>query len=131
MWNPWIWRVDCIYTCVCVYIYMFIYIYTYVCSHMHIKRSEKRVPWWLSRLRIQHHHCVVLLWCRFDSWPGNFCMSQKEYTAFFFFFFFLGAHLWHMEVPQPGVKSELQLLVYATASTTWDLNYVCNLHHRS
>ena len=26
---------------------------------------------------------------------------------FFFFFFFLGPHLWHMEVPRLGVKSEL------------------------
>ena len=32
--------------------------------------------------------------------------------TFFFFFFFLGPHLWHMEVPKLGVKSEVQLLVY-------------------
>ena len=28
-------------------------------------------------------------------------------TLFFFFLFFLGPHLWHMEVPRLGVKSEL------------------------
>ena len=31
------------------------------------------------------------------------------------FFFFLGSHLWPMEVPRLGVKSELQLPVYTTA----------------
>ena len=36
-----------------------------------------------------------------------------------------------MEVPRLGVKSELQLLVYTTATATWDLSQVCNLHHSS
>jgi len=31
------------------------------------------------------------------------------------FFAFLGPYLWHIEVPRLGVKSELQLLAYATA----------------
>ena len=31
---------------------------------------------------------------------------------------FLGPHLQHREVPRLGVKSELQLLAYATATTT-------------
>ena len=31
-------------------------------------------------------------------------------------FLFLGPHLWHMEVPGLGVKSELQLLAYAIAT---------------
>ena len=34
----------------------------------------------------------------------------------FFFFVFLGLHPWHMEVTKRGVKSELQLLAYATAT---------------
>ena len=29
--------------------------------------------------------------------------------------FFLWPHLWHMEIPRPGVKSELQLSPYASA----------------
>ena len=38
-------------------------------------------------------------------------------TEFYlFFFFFLGPHPWHMEVARLGVKSELQLPVYATAT---------------
>ena len=44
---------------------------------------------------------------------------------------FLGLHLWHMEVPRLGVKSELQLPAYTTATATWDLSHICDLHHRS
>ena len=36
-----------------------------------------------------------------------------------------------MEVPRLGVKSELQLLAYTTATATQHLSRVCNLHHRS
>ena len=36
-----------------------------------------------------------------------------------------------MEVPRLGVESELQLLVYATATATQDLSRVCDLHHSS
>ena len=47
---------------------------------------------------------------------------QKESTCVFFFFFFslLGLHLWHTGVPRLEVKFELQLLVYTTATATWD-----------
>ena len=34
-----------------------------------------------------------------------------------------------MEVPRLGVKSELRLLVYATATATWDLSGICDLYH--
>ena len=50
---------------------------------------------------------------------------------FFFFFVFLGLHLWHMEVPRLGVKTELQLPAYTTATETSDLSHVYNLHHSS
>ena len=36
-----------------------------------------------------------------------------------------------MEVPRLGVKLELQLPAYTTATTTPDLSYVCDLHHSS
>ena len=36
--------------------------------------------------------------------------------------FFLQAHLWHMEVPGLGVKSELQRLAYDTTKATPDLS---------
>ena len=48
-----------------------------------------------------------------------------------FVFVFLGPHPQHMEVPRPWVQSELQLLAYTTATATWDLSHVCNLHHSS
>ena len=37
----------------------------------------------------------------------------------------------HMQVPRLGAKLELQLLAYTTATATWDLSHVCNLHHSS
>ena len=36
-----------------------------------------------------------------------------------------------MEVPRLGVKSELQLLAYTTATATQDPSHICNLYHRS
>ena len=36
-----------------------------------------------------------------------------------------------MEVPRLGVELELQLLAYTTATATWDLSSVCDLHHSS
>ena len=44
---------------------------------------------------------------------------------------FLEPHLRHMKVPRLGVKSELQLLTYATVTATRDPSRVCNLHHSS
>ena len=53
--------------------------------------------------------------------------------GFFFLFliFFLGLHLRHVEVPSLGVKSELQLPAYATATAKPDLSLICNLHNSS
>ena len=48
-----------------------------------------------------------------------------------FFFVCVGLHPRHMEVPRLGVKSELQLLAYATATATPDLSCICILHHSS
>ena len=36
-----------------------------------------------------------------------------------------------MEVPRIEVESELQLLVYTTATTTGDPSRICDLHHSS
>ena len=52
-------------------------------------------------------------------------------TFFFFFFVFLGPHLQNVKVPTIGVKSELQLPAYTTATATPDLRLVCDLLHRS
>ena len=36
-----------------------------------------------------------------------------------------------MEVPRLGTESELQLLAYTTATATWGLSLICDLHHSS
>ena len=50
---------------------------------------------------------------------------------FIIFFFFLGPHPRYMDVPKPGVESELQLQAYATATATQDPSCVWDLHHSS
>ena len=44
---------------------------------------------------------------------------------------FLGLHPKLMEVPRLGVKSELSLLAYTTATAMQDPSHICDLHHRS
>ena len=39
--------------------------------------------------------------------------------------------MWHIEVPRPQVKSELQSLASTTATVTPDLSHICSLHHSS
>ena len=46
-----------------------------------------------------------------------------------FFFFFLKPHLQHMEVLGLGVKSQLQLHAYTTATATMDLSSTCDLRY--
>ena len=75
------------------------------------------------------------LWILVCRWNISI-FKQKAMGLFysyniFFFFFFLRPHPPHMEVPRPGVKSELQLPAYATATATWDPSHVCDLHHSS
>ena len=57
-------------------------------------------------------------------------MYREEAGVSFFvlfrFFVFLGPHLQHMEVPRLGVKSELWLPAYTTATATWDLSCICD-----
>ena len=72
-----------------------------------------------------------------DSWKKWDCL--KNHLGFFlvwfgffvclFCFCFLGPQLWHMEVLRLGIKSELKLPAYATATATLDPSRVCNPHH--
>ena len=60
------------------------------------------------------------------------CLSWHfDFFFFFFFLVFLRPYPRHMEVPRLGIKSELQLPGYATATAMWDLSCVCDLHHSS
>ena len=56
-------------------------------------------------------------------WALNFQMTKFKTV---FFLLFLGPHVRHMEVPGLGVKSELQLPAYATATATPDLSHICD-----
>ena len=54
-------------------------------------------------------------------------MGTPKYIFFsLFFFFFKWPHLQHMEVPRLGVKLELQLPAYTTATAAGDLSPVCD-----
>ena len=57
---------------------------------------------------------------------GFFC-----FVFIFVFFAFLGLHPRHMEVPGLGVKSELRLPAYVTATATQDPSCFCDLYFSS
>ena len=47
-------------------------------------------------------------------------LERSSFFLPFFVFVFLGLRLWHIEVARLGVKSEVQLWAYTTATVTWD-----------
>ena len=53
-------------------------------------------------------------------------LERKRIHSRSIFFLFLGLHVQHMGVPGLGVKSELQLLAYATATATPDPSLICD-----
>ena len=57
--------------------------------------------------------------------------SRVNFLFIYLFFCFLGPHLQHMKVPKIGIKLELQLPTYTTATATRDMSCVCNLQHSS
>ena len=71
---------------------------------------------------------LLLLWAIL-AWDR---LTEKIHSIVFFFFFGLfRAAPRHMEVPRPGVESELWPLTYATAIAIPDLSCVWDLHHSS
>ena len=50
-------------------------------------------------------------------------ITRKHFFLFSLLFFFLELHLWHVEVPRLGVKSQLQLPAYATV-TVLSLSFI-------
>ena len=55
----------------------------------------------------------------------------KSICFSFFFFSFFRPYLQHVEAPRQGVKLELQLPAYITATAMQDPSSVCNLHYSS
>ena len=51
--------------------------------------------------------------------------------VFVLFFVFVGMHLWHMEVPRLGVKLELQLPAYTTATQIQATSVTYTTAHRN
>ena len=60
-----------------------------------------------------------------------FITHSEISKANFFFCFLKGPYLQHMELPRLGVKLEVQLLAYTTATTMQDQSFVYDLHHSS
>ena len=50
---------------------------------------------------------------------------------FVLFFCFSGLHVQHAEILRLGVKLELQLTAYTSATAMLELSHVCNPHHSS
>ena len=68
---------------------------------------------------------VVWVWDCTGEWDHSFCVCVCVCLCLF------RAVSRHMEVPRLGVKSELSLPAYTTATARGDLSRVCNLHHSS
>ena len=64
---------------------------------------------------------TAVTWDAAVAWVGSLAQElphakgmSKNKDTFFLWSFFIGSHLWHMEVPRLGLKSELQLPGYTT-----------------
>ena len=78
-------------------------------SHTHIQIYDKTSSY-------SHSFCKLVYAPKSPFNHVTFFFSSFFFFFFFFSFVFLGLHLWHMEVPRLGVKLELQLPAYATAT---------------
>ena len=59
--------------------------------------------------------------CLLYSWSSfSVLWILISHPILFIFLIYLGPHLWHMEAPRLGVKSEVQLPTYTTATATPD-----------
>ena len=63
-----------------------------------------------------------------DVFLGGGELHILFFVCLFVCFFFLELHMCHMEVPRLGVKLELHLPAYGTASAEPEVSCVCNLH---
>ena len=115
---------------------------TYLHLHMLLSNSPSAhgagaLPWSLTPSSFRLYNSKILA-------TTQMCIKRKNHRKiyskasmfclmlnFILFFVFLRLHPWHMEVPRLGVKWELQLLAYATATATWDPSRVFDLYHCS
>ena len=73
---------------------------------------------------IQDAHVNV---CTFNSFFSIFRIVQPSHNFILSYFIFLWLHLRPMEVLGLGVRSELQLPAYASATAAPDLSCICDL----
>jgi len=112
--------------------YYFIYYFFFFWPHP----QHMDVPWPGIKSKLQLRPRPQLQQCWILSSLGHSGNSDALFYLFylfilFLFFCFLGPFLRHMEVPRPGVDSELQLPAYTTATATPDPSRICHLHHSS
>ena len=103
---------------------MFFFLLKMMCSltytvNIHFFSYQTRPPGCLQRYLLLG---FLHLWSQTLTW--------FHFLSFSFFALFL-PHSWHMEVSRLGVKLELQLPAYTTATATQDPRCICNLHHSS
>ena len=79
---------------------------------------------WPTKHDLLFLHTGWVVWSLCEWW------SQAPPVKILFLFVFR-AKLSAYGVPRLGIKSELQLRACATATATWDLSYICDLHHSS
>ena len=84
-------------------------------SNMILYLQQSLSNWYLSSLHC--FHCFILFYFILFYFILSFCV--------------LGPHPQHIEVPRPGVQSELQLPTYTTATATRDMKWLSQLHHSS
>ena len=84
-----------------------------------------------------HWQITGSLYCcmTFSQLLGMLGIFSFLFFLFFFFclfiFVFLGLYLGRLEVPRLGVRAELQLPAYPTATAPQHPSHICNLHHSS
>ena len=85
-----------------------------------------------SNLPYRHYPPNCTVQEELDSGKGE-KTSQTFLTLFIILFYFvvLGPHPRNMEVPRPGVKSELLPPAYTRATAAWDPSRVCDPRHSS
>ena len=74
--------------------------------------------------------CTILNFCekRVICDPDfQYSLAFDVVTIFYFLFCLQGPHLWHMDIPRLGVKSELQRLAHTTATAMPDPIHICDL----
>ena len=99
-----------------LYLHLNKHIYTHLCGHVHMCK------WVCVHLNIFVLTCILIIFLI------KIILFLLFFFNLFFLFCFLGLHLWHMEVPSPGVELEQKLLAYATARATPDPSLICDLH---